>query len=657
MKVVNKLVILFVINVNCVFGYFGELRFFIDDDFSSNYKIVATRINLNEPIFGVDFMMIEGDAYDSKLSDSLAYPYRPPFDYFLGFDYVRDIGSVGWPTIGEGKYEFSIYRNNVLVHRFKINLLHYVGAASPDIEFEYTYSTGVLRAIDAIVEIVEFDEMLYSWLILGYNEQDLSGYENPVEILNLGNGILNYNITTKLESATYGFPYDNFSVGTEFNTGEVINFWRGAKYTLSVVQTSFSRNDTTFNFRHWDNYNVLDNPAELKILSETDKIRTMFYPTQPLTVTNYLEGGTSSDNFEIIWQEVKPAQSYNYGSQYNAFNYQLPTNDQYTIKALPITDLRYGTSWTFFNWNTGSYQDTIKNIKLTAPKLFTANYKGHFRADNINAYSSNSQQKTVRDDNGYYHTVYISMGVLWYTKSVTTDFGGEWTKEENILPYDYDGTAKNPALDFYGNNLIVVYEFNQTTEPIGTFLQLVMINMTTGGVISDNYDRTPFPSTFFGYAKPVIAYTNGEIYVAYKESASSTLKFWRKYQDGIGNWVTAVGNIPYTTANSSNVTIADISISNDLHLVWQEKIRRLEGNSLMYIYSYLSGTVRSYSSTTLSTISSNSGYSYNLNPSISLYSTIYPIVSWTGKDVDGTVNRTVVRPKASSVWGSFFITG
>ncbi len=83
MKVVNKLVILFVINVNCVFGYFGELRFFIDDDLSSNYKIVATRINLNEPIFGVDFMMIEGDAYDSVLSDSLAFPSdHPPFDYF-----------------------------------------------------------------------------------------------------------------------------------------------------------------------------------------------------------------------------------------------------------------------------------------------------------------------------------------------------------------------------------------------------------------------------------------------------------------------------------------------------------------------------------------------------------------------------------------------
>ena len=239
-------------------------------------------------------------------------------------------------------------------------------------------------------------------------------------------------------------------------------------------------------------FSSFTNPENI-FIENYDPVIAYFYPAQLLTVNNNLEGGTSNDNFEITWQNPSPpvGTSWQYGSAYNTFNYQLPTNDLYTIKALPITSLRYGKSWQFFNWNTGSYEDTIKNIKMTSAKSFIANYKGNLTANQTDAYSSNSQQKTVRDNNGYYHTVYISMGNAWYTKSVTTNFGGNWSKDIPLIIYN--GTAKNASIDFYGNNLLVVFEYNQTEETIGTFLQLVMIDMTLGNITNYEYGKISIP--------------------------------------------------------------------------------------------------------------------------------------------------------------------
>ena len=229
-------------------------------------------------------------------------------------------------------------------------------------------------------------------------------------------------------------------------------------------------------------------------------------------------------------------------------------------------------------------------------------------------------------------------------------------KKKTILPYN--GVAKNPSLDFYDNNLLVVFEYNQTEGTIGTFLQLVMIDMTSGSITNYEYGKISIPSSSFGGAKPVIAYTNGEVYVAYKESASSTLKFWRNYQDGLGQWQTASGNIPNTTSNSINVTLASKDSPNDIHIAWQERTTTGTANSIKYLYSSLAGTTRDY--LFYATISGKSGFIHNLNPSISYYTSggsRCPIVSWTGREDEGPASRTVIRPKSSTLWGSYMVTG
>jgi len=414
-----------------------------------------------------------------------------------------------------------------------------------------------------------------------------------------------------------------------------------------------------YKFRHWQitGSTVFDNPLFNSFPHSPPlspiSLDIKFYPTQPLTVINNLEGGNGG-TYKVTWdKKSNETQTISSGQSYYAFEYNQALQDVFTLEVQDFSALN--TNWNFLNWSDDLQSSTRIEAITANNKNFTAIYKGHFRSDNSSAYTSNSQQKTIRDNAGYYHTVYISMGIPWYTKSVTTDFGGEWTQEdEPIMPYD--GVAKNPSLDFYGDNLLVVFEYSQTE---GTFLQLVMINMLTGS-INLEYDRTSLPSSFFGNAKPVIAYTNGEIYVAYKESTSSTLKFWRKYVNGTGGWVTETGNIPYTSSNSINVTLANrdnIPGTNDIHIAWQERTTTGTANSIKYLYSWLSGTVRSYLSTSLATISSKSGFIHNLNPSISLYSNIYPIVTWTGREDEGPASRTVIRPKSSTLWGSYLITG
>lgn len=525
MKLLNKLLILLIISVNCALGYQGELRLFIDDDSSSDYKIIASRYDLNSPLFGLNFMMIEGDDYNEVTSDSPLNITGSDFDIWLGFDYVRDQGSHIWPFIGEGIYGFVIKRNDVNVFRFKIDLLHYTG--SPDINFEYIHSIQKLTAYaDSRREViynVQFDDMLYSWLILN-EERDITAYENEVEITNLGNGKINPSLNIKLENADMGFPYINYSVGTEFNTSQHINVWRGAFYTLSVVQTLFTRNDTTFGFRHWDNYNVYSNPSTLKILSSTDKIRTIYFPTHPLIITNYLEGGSSTDDFGLSWQQNPDGNyTFDFGESFDAFIYNSNTQDEYSITALPITAQRYNTNWNFLNWDTGSTSTTIQNIKvpddIPPSGSFTANYKGHFTSAQSDAFTSNGQRKIVLDSQGKYHLVYPSYGKIWSTQSNTTDFNGVWSNEF-IFAEESDLQLKNPSIDdFDGYTSATVFEGGMNGFA-GIFLAEKYLLNNDSPVITQ-IPETGIDPNYFGNIKPVVAYTAHEIFVVYKPSSSS----------------------------------------------------------------------------------------------------------------------------------------
>ena len=89
----------------------------------------------------------------------------------------------------------------------------------------------------------------------------------------------------------------------------------------------------------------------------------------------------------------------------------------------------------------------------------TANVKATQISDNQNTFVNNSQRKFVRtnDANNTLHSVYESMGRVWYETS--TNNGQSWILMNNGLPLD-NGAGKSPSICFdpYLNHIAVVFQ-------------------------------------------------------------------------------------------------------------------------------------------------------------------------------------------------------
>jgi hypothetical protein len=202
----------------------------------------------------------------------------------------------------------------------------------------------------------------------------------------------NFDITVRnlLNNEDYGvLEVDDHQI----NSGESIALFPGIEHNFETYNSFVESN---YKFRKWDsnNFESYYNPEKINIQYE-EPINASFFPTQSLTVTNYLEGGTSTDDFKLTRQDASLTYTLDYGTNYDAFIYQAPTNDDYTIEALPITAQRYGTNWTFLNWNTGSTSTTIQNIKvpddLPPGGSFIANLKGQLVSNEGSGFSSNGK--------------------------------------------------------------------------------------------------------------------------------------------------------------------------------------------------------------------------------------------------------------------------
>ncbi len=164
MKTFVLVIFLIIVDVLTAFGFCGELTFYVDDNSSSNYKIIASRYSLSDPIFGDNKMMLETEDYDNVVSSEKDFEVDEPFDFYLGFDYEEDHGSYCWPFIGIGKYIITIYRDNIAVKAFKIDLLD-EPAVSPDIRFEFTYTTNILiaKTTEGGEDTISNNQWVYVW--------------------------------------------------------------------------------------------------------------------------------------------------------------------------------------------------------------------------------------------------------------------------------------------------------------------------------------------------------------------------------------------------------------------------------------------------------------------------------------------------------------
>ncbi|MFZ1517839.1 MAG: hypothetical protein WAU11_03645 [Ignavibacteriaceae bacterium] len=96
----------------------------------------------------------------------------------------------------------------------------------------------------------------------------------------------------------------------------------------------------------------------------------------------------------------------------------------------------------------------------TSSAIIAANLKGQLISNEGNGFSSNGQRKIVRDNSGYYQCVYSSLGKVWYTKSTTTNFDGNWTQDAEI----FGSVSKNPSMDVNGNDFAIVAELQDGND-------------------------------------------------------------------------------------------------------------------------------------------------------------------------------------------------
>ncbi|MCZ7609355.1 MAG: hypothetical protein M5U17_04255 [Ignavibacterium sp.] len=655
-----------ILSIN-IFGMDGEIWFYIDDNTANvSYYVKAIRISNNDPLFGANFMEVDTYNYNVVISDYDAVYHEPvgEFEKLRGFNFLRDIGA--FPAIGEGKIRFEIYRNNVMVFSFSIDLVH-VGLppnGTPDLTFEYKYATPnvIIAKANNVTTQISNSSFINCW-DLQAESRNIIPYLNQVTLTNLLAGSVESNVKTTFNSAPMGFPYNDVQLGVQYNPGATVNLWRGVYYNISASHTSYVKNGVNYNFRNWNepystNYS---SSTSHKIQPNTSEFRSMYYQTQPLTIFNNLEGGSTNNNYNIIWQTPNPdiTTGWQFGTSFNAFYYKFPLFDNYSVEA-PSTFQNLNTTWWFYKWNDGSTNKLKQNLQVTSPTNLTAYYKGHLCSNDQNGISSGSQRKMVRTDNGIYHLVYESMENVYYTHSLTSNFDGSWSQEELLMT-----NAKNPAIEYHSNKIKIVFEYYDSEISTDAILYLITYAPNVSGayiqVANECEEVAYIPLSYFGNAKPVISYNQAQLFIAYRKNTTEGLKErtkWFNINTGLWNWSNEAA-IPGTNSYSINPSV--IESYAHIHLAYESQ------NSIMYKYAVTESYSGPWQYDAAINVSTGSGFNINRNPNISIAgSNNYVMISWTGiytsamdkviakEQVDGLRrSAAVVKAGLRSSWGGF----
>lgn len=310
-------------------------------------------------------------------------------------------------------------------------------------------------------------------------------------------------------------------------------------------------------------------------------------------------------------------------------DYSIPGNPYYSVSTASPQDINFGEQlgtrrFYFQNWSGTNVRYESSNA-LETGIVFTntnatakANFKGQLMSNDQNGISSGSQRKLVRTDNGIYHIVYESMGSIFYTHSLTSNFNGQW-RQEISLDSGIGIMSKNPAMDFEVNNLKIVFETD-----LDDVAAIYLLTLTPDGYgnyyIESTEEVLSYSLSYFGSAKPVIAYTDVVVFVAYRKNSSDGLYQKSKILIG-GNWQQKDEElIPNTSLYSFDPSVA--GFSDDIHLVYQHSL------GVRYILAVFDNYGADYIYYAI--VSTGSGYTNNYSPSISLAKNTYPVVSWIG---------------------------
>ncbi len=612
-----------------------EFYFNINDpEYNHTYYIGAQKAGL-DPVYIWD-NSIYPNRYVNTTDQIWLYPGIIPI-------YTPQSGNVGYDLQGStnwqgGNYDLGrgLYKVTLYTEWFSELFSFYLDTrytplnrqnGSLDVIFHFNFENGNFTdATYNYTHILSSNQTIRIWETFS-EERQWDGFVENVVMTNDFGGSPNSNITISLDAALEGIPDpDVYPVGYDFLQGETGQFWRGADYTFSVEDIVIQNKKP----RQWNNglNGTLGITAIYTIEYDQQSVIIYYLPVAPVSIENYLEGGSSIDEYKTIWQNGSISDNINFGTNYYAFPFS-SNSDIYTLQALPISTQRFNTIWSFYKWNNGSYNSTISNIKIPddipAEGSFIANYKGHFRSDNSNSFTTSGQHHLVRDSEGYYHLFYISMDNIWYTKSLTTNFNGAWSAEDLVYP---GANVKSLSVDIYNNTIYTVIEVFTGEK----YAIQCLVTDTETGTVTDLLDIADIDQSYFGRAHPVVAVSENEKFFLYRRTSQGGL-YYSRYctYNGVNynEFDVSIANTSYGSLNPS-IAVNKAGIP-DLHLTYEEgningkSIRYRWASGLFYNQRTFTGPLR---------ISEASTYDINTDPSLSLFkknsSDYEPIVSWLG---------------------------
>ncbi len=307
----------------------------------------------------------------------------------------------------------------------------------------------------------------------------------------------------------------------------------------------------------------------------------------------------------------------------------------------------------FQNANAAQTAVVFKNDNVTVK----ANLKGTQLSNNANTYANNSQRKFVRSDDGVLHSVYESLGRVWYETS--TNNGTTWKIENGGKPLD-SGAGKNPSIDYCTftdqeeyNQIFIVYQeqYGSTSKVKVKYFQSI-----EGSSYSYRY-QSDVATVSGSYSSinttPVVCAYEGQITIIWKNGTSYL--YGRNGYVNVFNgiYLYSANSLTGTTSNSINPTIN----CSKTCCTWVKKLAWEElgsGNSSSIKYASLVGSQISGS---IETVSSGNGYSTNTKPTIAFYDTNNsPVIAWIIKEPVTYQLKAQLRIKYDgSRWSQFWI--
>ncbi len=311
----------------------------------------------------------------------------------------------------------------------------------------------------------------------------------------------------------------------------------------------------------------------------------------------------------------------------------------------------------FQNWSASPQGSAdFQNVNsLETPVVFkqegavvSANYKGSLLSNDVNAISNTSQRKVIRTSNGHLHLFYVSMGEIWYEKSVNN--GGTFYTPKKIENLVEGLSISSFSVDYVGNKIYLIAQIKDDSDN-SSILRIYEID--------ENANVRYFPDENNSWieiedkavnATPLVGANYGNILFIWKNRKSEPLKLIRFRWTG-SNWEKSnVINIPNTTGNSVNPSLSLVKSETCskvyTHLVWEER-RGLKNSELYYCrIAMIRDQVNNNLFENFSNVTNGSGYEVSTNPVIVETGENTALIGFVGKRRFETENITPTEVKA-----------